>query len=211
MTQRTRLSPLALTLSSALLLSSLAPHAVAQTALTPKAQYAQDSKEATTRYEADKGLCSEETSSNARLQCRRDAKAAYDAAIAKAKAQLAATPGKTSAAKVACFECGKVLSVTQAEKEGEGGALGMIAGGVTGALLGRQVGGGFGKDLATIAGAAGGAYAGKKIEEKVKTQTVWTVNVQYADGRQGRFDFAQDPGFKAGDAVKNSGNTLVRD
>lgn len=211
MTQTSRLFSCALMLGSVVTLSGLAPQALAQTALTPKAQYAQDSKEATARYEADKGLCNDETSSNARLQCRRDAKTEYDAAIAKAKAQLSATPAKPSTAKLACNECGKVLSVTQTEKEGEGSALGMIAGGVTGALLGRQVGGGFGKDLATIAGAAGGAYAGKKIEEKVKTQTVWTVNVQYTDGRQGHFDFAQDPGFKVGDAVKNSGNTLVRD
>jgi len=35
--------------------------------------------------------------------------------------------------------------------------------------------------------------------------------VQYTDGRQGHFDFAQNPGFKVGDAVKNAGNTLVLD
>jgi uncharacterized protein YcfJ len=86
----------------------------------------------------------------------------------------------------------------------------MIAGGVAGAVLGRQVGGGFGKDLATIAGAAGGAYAGKKIQENMGTSKSWTVGVQYTTGQSTSFDFAQDPGFAVGDAVKRSGSTLVR-
>lgn len=203
-----------LTLAGGLLLSGIASTTLAETALTPKAQYAADSKKALTRYEADKKLCSDETSSNARLQCRRDAKAEYDKAIAAAKAQMPATapaPAKAQAAKATCADCGKVLAVTMTEKEGEGGAVGMIAGGVTGAILGHQVGGGLGKDLATIAGAAGGAYAGKKIEEKVRTHKVWTVSVQYGDGRKSSFNFDQDPGLKAGDPVKNSGNTIVRD
>ncbi len=42
---------------------------------------------------------------------------------------------------------------------------GMAIGGVAGGLLGHQVGGGKGKTIATVAGAAGGAYAGKKVQE----------------------------------------------
>jgi len=103
-----------------------------------------------------------------------------------------------------------VVAVSQTEKEGEGGAVGLLAGGAAGALLGRQLGGGMGKDLATIAGAVGGAYAGKKIEEKVKTHQVWTVAVQYPDNSRKSFDFEQDPGFKVGDAVKNAGASILR-
>lgn len=205
---------LILILASGLLLSGMASTALAETSLTPKAQYAADSKKALARYEEDKKLCNDETSSQARLQCRRDAKAEYDQARAAAKAAMTAATqvgnAKPVAAKALCADCANVLAVSVTEKQGEGGALGIIAGGATGALLGRQVGGGSGKDLATIAGAVGGAYAGKKIEEKVKTHKVWTVSVQYADGRKGSFDFEQDPGLKAGDPVKNSGNTIVR-
>ncbi len=43
-----------------------------------------------------------------------------------------------------------------------GTAIGAVAGG----LLGNQVGGGKGKTLATVAGAVGGGYAGKKIQER---------------------------------------------
>jgi uncharacterized protein YcfJ len=42
---------------------------------------------------------------------------------------------------------------------------GMAIGGVAGGLLGNQIGGGKGKTIATVAGAAGGAYAGKKVQE----------------------------------------------
>jgi len=36
---------------------------------------------------------------------------------------------------------------------------------VVGGLVGHQIGGGDGKKVATVAGAVGGAYAGKKIAE----------------------------------------------
>ena len=61
---------------------------------------------------------------------------------------------------------------------------GAVVGGVAGALLGNQVGSGHGRQLATVAGAAGGAYAGKKIEEKAKSTKQWTVHVQYDNGQQ---------------------------
>ena len=96
------------------------------------------------------------------------------------------------------------------EKAGEGGALGMIGGGVAGALLGRQVGSGHGKDLATLAGAAGGAYAGKQVEGRVRNSKVWTVTVQYETGAKADFAFDQDPGLHSGDLVRNSGNGITR-
>lgn len=198
-----------LLLSASLLLSGMASATLAQTAMTPKAQYAADSKQANTRLAEDKKLCNEESDSSTRLQCRRDAQTEYNKAISAAKARLSAA-GKPASAQALCADCAKVVAVSQHEKEGEGGALGIIAGGAAGALLGHQVGGGMGKDLATIAGAVGGAYAGKKIEEKVKTKAVWSVSVQYADGRKHNFEFAQDPGFKVGDTVKNAGESIVR-
>jgi uncharacterized protein YcfJ len=42
-----------------------------------------------------------------------------------------------------------------------GTAIGAVAGG----LLGNQIGGGKGNTLATVAGAVGGGYAGKRIQE----------------------------------------------
>lgn len=196
-------------LFSALLLQGGTTATLAESAPTPKAQYAADSKKALARYEEDKKLCNDETSSNARLQCRRDAKAEYDKAIATAKAQLG-TSNNAQPVHASCTDCGKVVSVHVTEKEGEGSAVGMLAGGAAGALLGNQLGGGFGKDLATVAGAVGGAYAGKEIEKRVKTHKVWTVGVQYNDGSKGSFEFKEDPGLAVGDAVKKAGDSIVR-
>ena len=43
---------------------------------------------------------------------------------------------------------------------------GMVAGAVVGGLLGNQVGGGDGKKLATVAGAVGGAFAGRELDRR---------------------------------------------
>jgi outer membrane lipoprotein SlyB len=193
--------------------SSMAP-------VTPKAQWAVDSKAAATRYTSDRALCNDETSADGRLQCRRDAKAQYDKALSEARAKMAAATTASAASKgtkpvtgakaAACPDCGKVLSVSTQDKKGESGAVGLLAGGAAGALLGHQVGQGTGKDLATIAGAVGGAYAGTKIEEKARSHTVWVVAVQFENGSQANYEFAQDPGFKTGEAVKKSGNSIAR-
>jgi outer membrane lipoprotein SlyB len=200
---------------------ALTPLASAETTLAPKAQYSADTKAALQQYDSDRKLCNDETSSTARLQCRRDAKAQYDQALTAAKARMAtasdANPPPPPVQKKTpvqsapvCAECGHVTAVSTTEKAGEGSPLGMIAGGAAGAILGHQVGQGTGKDLATIAGAVGGAYAGKKIEEKVKKHTLWSVIVEYNDGSKNSYEFDHDPGFKVGDAVKKSGNTITR-
>jgi uncharacterized protein YcfJ len=51
---------------------------------------------------------------------------------------------------------------------------GMAIGAVAGGLLGHQVGGGKGKTLATVAGAVGGGYAGKKVQEHQQAKNTHT-------------------------------------
>ena len=202
------------TLIAALAMAGLLGTSAFAQNLSPKAQYAYDTKQASTRYADDKKLCAEETSSKARMQCLRDAKTEYDQSIINAKAaqkagnSYASQPAKQQ--QQICSDCGKVLAVNVTEKAGEGGALGMIGGGVAGALLGRQVGSGHGKDLATLAGAAGGAYAGKQVEGRVRNSKVWTVTVQYETGAKADFAFDQDPGLHSGDLVRTSGNGITR-
>lgn len=185
-------------------------------ALTPKAQYAADSQAAQSRYQSDLRICADEPDSAGRMQCKRDAKAEYEQALANAKARQESAgkatlaPAQTAKPKALCADCGKVSSVQLLERAGEGSAVGMIAGGAAGALLGRQVGAGLGKDLATLAGAAGGAYAGKQLEQRMKTQKVWDVKVSYPGGETQHYEFAQDPGFEVGDVVRKSEQSIVR-
>ena len=171
------------------------------------AGYEAAKKAAARRYADDKKLCADETSSSARMQCLRDAKAEYNTALAKAKTDHAGAPASSD--KV-CAGCGKVLSVKVVEKDGEGGAVGMVAGGVAGALLGNQIGKGTGRSVATVAGAAGGAYAGHKIEQKVNSVKKWEVAVRFDNGEEKTFSFDKDPGFTSGAAVKASNGSIIR-
>ena len=191
-----------------LMLAALSGPALAQTSWSSDPAAVQNQQAAKARYDADKRLCADEVSPEARIQCRRDALAIYD----KTLAALRVGNGIYSTQPVAkdCADCGRVTAVYLVDKEGDSNAVGLIAGGVAGALLGRQVGGGFGKDLATLAGAAGGAYAGQKVQETMNASKIWQVTVTYTNGGSARFDFAQDPGLKVGDSVKKSGNTVVR-
>ena len=101
-----------------------------------------------------------------------------------------------------CADCGTVESVTAVQRPGkvEGVALGnttiglgTVAGGVLGGLLGHQVGNGNGKTVAAVLGAAGGAYAGNKIEQKIRTVTVYDVRVHMNDGSTRNLDISTSP------------------
>lgn len=109
-----------------------------------------------------------------------------------------------------CRDCAKVLGVRVEKRAGESNALGAVAGGAAGALLGNQIGSGSGKTIATIAGAVGGAYAGRKIQEKANETRQWIVDVQYDNGRRASFAFEHDPGLQRGDRVRNSGPSITR-
>lgn len=56
--------------------------------------------------------------------------------------------------------------VEKREPERFGDKDGMVVGAVVGGLLGNQVGDGNGRKLATVAGAVGGAYAGREIDRR---------------------------------------------
>lgn len=110
-----------------------------------------------------------------------------------------------------CASCGSVEAVNVIEVNGEGNYLGTIGGGLIGALLGNQVGGGDGKTAATIAGAVGGAFAGRAIEGNVKTAVHHEVMVRLDNGGSQAISYEADPGFRVGDKVKVIGGSLVRD
>lgn len=166
-------------------------------------------RQADTRYSEDQQLCADESTSARRMQCLRDAKDEHTRALAAARSKLDAA-NKSAQSTTICTACGKVTAVRVTEKDGKGSAVGVIAGGVAGALLGHQVGKGTGKDLATIAGAAGGAYAGHTIEGKMNKIKTWAVSVHFDNGEERVFNFDHDPGMVPGDPVKAAGSGIVR-
>lgn len=185
------------------------PPAAAASSPSPKAQYDAEVKQAKARLDADNKICNTETDSGVRMQCKRDAQAEYDKAAAAAKSKMTAA-GQPVPVAPACADCGKVISVKQVEQKGEGSAVGLVGGAVVGGVLGHQIGGGTGKTLATVAGAAGGAYAGREVEKKVKSKTVWKVDVDFPGTGTASFTFDKSPGYKVGDSVKRAGNSIAR-
>lgn len=210
--------PTILTASLTLVLASLPGYSQAATAATAAQNYNGQIQAIEARHTADKKICDAEKSASDRMQCRRDAQALYEEALAQAKQQRATTAplptnpatGQTAAAPAAaCTDCGQVLAVDLVRAEGKSSPLGMIAGGVAGAVLGHQVGGGKGKKLATIAGAAGGAYAGHKIEENMTASQHWVVRVRYPNGEERHYSYDQDPGLRVGQQVRPGGKGVL--
>lgn len=109
---------------------------------------------------------------------------------------------KAEARVTVCHSCGVITSIRAIEQQGEGSGLGAVAGGVTGALLGHQIGGGTGKDIATLAGAVGGAYTGNQIEKNVKKSRHYEITVRMEDGTHRVINQATEPAFATGDRVK---------
>jgi uncharacterized protein YcfJ len=70
--------------------------------------------------------------------------------------------------------CSDVQVSRQAPVQDDKRVAGTVVGGLAGGLLGSQVGGGNGKTLATIAGAAAGGYTGNRIQKNLQQQDVVT-------------------------------------
>ena len=107
-----------------------------------------------------------------------------------------------------CATCGSVESVTAVERASKPApiSVGSVAGGVIGAALGNQVGGGNGRTLATVIGALGGGYAGHVIEGQVRKETLYQVGVRMEDGTQRVVEVSQAP--RVGSRVTVDGNTI---
>ncbi len=72
-------------------------------------------------------------------------------------------------------ECQDVQVQKQAPVKDQNRVAGTVIGGVAGGLLGSTIGGGKGKTVATVAGAAGGAYAGNQVQKNMQQKDVETT------------------------------------
>ena len=113
-------------------------------------------------------------------------------------------------AQAVCNECGTVTDVKTVTVEGQGSGVGAVTGGVLGGVVGHQVGGGRGKDLATIGGVVGGAYVGHQVEKKSKSGTRYHVYVEMEDGTSKTFKYSSKTSYQVGDRVKVKNGKLIR-
>lgn len=75
-------------------------------------------------------------------------------------------------------DCHDETVTHQAPVKDEHQLIGTVAGAVVGGVLGHQIGGGTGRDLATVAGAAGGGYAGNRIQKNLQERNTYTTTEQ---------------------------------
>lgn len=111
-------------------------------------------------------------------------------------------------------EYGRVsnVEVIQTQEPGRASGAGAVIGGIAGGVIGNQVGGGSGRDVARIAGIAGGALAGNAIEKNRNTTVTQThrVTVQVDGGAYRSYDFSAVTDLRAGDRVRIENGQLFR-
>ena len=108
-----------------------------------------------------------------------------------------------------CSECGVVESVREVAVEPKGSGGGAIAGGLLGGIIANQIGKGSTRDIATVLGAVGGAYAGNHIEKSVKESKRYDVLVRFEDGSTRSFSSESVPAWQSGDRVRLQNGLLT--
>jgi uncharacterized protein YcfJ len=98
--------------------------------------------------------------------------------------------------------------VTTTEKPSGAGA---VLGGVAGAVIGHQVGGGSGRTAATVVGAAGGALVGHELEkEHAHRHVSYRITVREDNGHVAVFEAPGLQGLHIGSRVRVDGGLLRR-
>jgi len=96
-----------------------------------------------------------------------------------------------------------VQAVREVKDAGDSTALGPVAGGIAGAVLGNQIGKGHGsRNVITVLGAAGGAFAGRAIEKQARGTTHWEVDVRRDDGASETVRSDVAPSYQPGQRVR---------
>lgn len=110
-------------------------------------------------------------------------------------------------------ECQDVQTTRKAPVKDQHRITGTAIGAIAGGLLGSTIGGGSGKKIATVAGAAAGGYAGNKIQQNMQNndrvvtterrcKTVYDTSVNHLgydvtyrlNGQEGVIRMEHDPG-----------------
>jgi uncharacterized protein YcfJ len=102
--------------------------------------------------------------------------ATYSLVKSPSSAQVLAVEPINQQIKTPRQDCKEVAVTHQRAVRDQHQVVGTVLGAVAGGLLGHAVGGGHGKTLMTVAGAAGGGYAGNKVQENMQHGDTYTTN-----------------------------------
>ena len=121
----------------------------------------------------------------------------------------AAPPAPPPAPPVQRGELGTVTAVTPLHTTKDPSGAGAVIGGVLGAAVGNQIGGGNGRKAATVLGAVGGAAAGHRIEkDRNTTVTGYRIDVQLDGGGSTSVTQDSSAGYSSGQRVRVLDGTL---
>ena len=90
---------------------------------------------------------------------------------------VSATPIKETI-KTPRQECRNVTVTHRRPVQDEHQIAGSVLGAVAGGVLGHQFGGGRGRDVATVAGALGGGYAGNRVQSSMQDNDAYSTQQQ---------------------------------
>ena len=105
-------------------------------------------------------------------------------------------------ARPVCYDCGVIESVREVEKPGQATGTGAAVGGIAGGILGHQAGNGRGRDVMTVLGALGGAFAGHQIEKSTKKQKSYAIDIRLDDGSSRVITQDSPPPWRSGDRIR---------
>ena len=115
----------------------------------------------------------------------------------------------------ASLEYGRVTNIQSVSAGSTSGVNvpGAIVGGVVGAVLGNQVGGGSGRDAATVLGGVAGAAVGSQVGRSGATNTagaVYRVSIQTDQGALRTYDVPATGDLRVGDRVRVENGVIYR-
>ena len=90
-------------------------------------------------------------------------------------AQVLKVTPLTKAVRTPREQCHDESVAHQAPVKDQHQVIGTLAGAVVGGVLGHQIGGGTGREIATVAGAAGGGYAGNRIQKNLQDKDTYST------------------------------------
>ena len=110
-----------------------------------------------------------------------------------------------------CSNCGTVRAINAVSQQGQSTGAGAVIGAIVGGVAGNQVGGGSGQDIATAAGAIGGALLGNNIERNRNAVAYHEIVIDMEGGSQQFINVQDTMGIYVGVPVRvQNGNITLR-
>jgi outer membrane lipoprotein SlyB len=123
----------------------------------------------------------------------------------------------TATAPVAAMEFGRITNIEYmpvgSTVSGGPNILGAVVGGAAGALLGRQIGSGSGRDAATVLGGVAGAVIGSQVARNsagATTQPGYRITMVTDQGLTRVYEVPATGDLRVGDRVRVDGGVIYR-